>query len=70
MFASAGIPGETLLTLVFFLFVFVFAIFTIAIAYHWFTYGNDKKLSMLSFSIYLLLCAPLILTMAISLKFV
>lgn len=63
------VDGQSLVTFLFFLVTLIFLVFTIVVAYHWFTYGNSKKLNMLALAIYLLSSAPLFLIMAVSLVF-
>lgn len=67
MEATLSINMESLFTLGFFVVTLIYAVFTIIVVYHWFTYGNDKRLTSLSLTIYLLTSAPLLLLMAISL---
>lgn len=53
---------------IFYALMLVFVVFTVCIGYHWFTYGSDKNLSMLALAVFLIVSAPLFLTMSISLR--
>lgn len=62
-------PFESLfssgLQALFYIVTLVFVIFSVTVAYHWFAYGSSKAISMLSLSVYLIVSAPLFITMAI-----
>jgi hypothetical protein len=53
--------------LIFYVTMLVFVIFTVFLGYHWFTYGSDKKISSLALAVFLIVSAPLFLTMAVAL---
>ncbi len=53
--------------LIFYVTMLVFVIFTVFLGYHWFTYGSDKKISSLALAVFLIISAPLFLTMAVAL---
>ncbi len=59
----------SLFRLGFFVIIFLFTIHASIIGYHWLSYGASKHTALLSFSIYLLIGALLLLTMASSLSF-
>lgn len=62
-------PFESLfssgLQALFYIVTLVFVVFSVTVAYHWFVYGSSKAISMLSLSVYLIVSAPLFITMAI-----
>lgn len=53
---------------IFYALMLVFVFFTTFIGYHWFTYGSSKNLSMLALAVFLIVSAPLFLTMSICLR--
>ena len=56
--------------LIFFTLMLVFVIFTIFLGYHWFNYGSSKQASTLTLAIFLIVSAPLFLTMSLALSVV
>jgi len=54
------------LELVFYVALLFFTMYTLVLAYHWFSYGTSKSISMLSLAVYLLGGAPLFIIMAIT----
>ena len=55
------------LTAIFYIVMLIFVVFSVSLAYHWFTFGSSKKISMLSLCVYLVGSAPLFLLMSLSL---
>lgn len=49
----------------FYIITLVFVLYTVAAAYHWFSYGSDRSTSMITLGVYLIVSAPLFLTMAV-----
>ena len=49
--------------LVFYILLLIFTIHTIALSYHWFSYGEKRSVSMTALSVYLLGGAMLFLVM-------
>jgi hypothetical protein len=54
-------------SILFYLITLFFVIYSVSIAYHWYTYGEKKSISSLSLAIYLVGSAPLFMIMAFSL---
>lgn len=54
--------------ILFYLVTLIFVIFSVFTVYHWFTYGSSKHLSTLSLGVYLLVAAPLFMTMSVLLS--
>jgi hypothetical protein len=54
--------------LVFFILIIVFVVHACFLAYHWFTYGDSRKLSMTALAIYLIGGAVLFMTLSITLS--
>lgn len=52
----------------FYIITLIFVFYSLFIAYHWFTYGSSKTITTLSLAIYLLVSAPLFMTMAFTLS--
>lgn len=67
--ATIAVTGASFATMIFMVFVLIFIAHSIVVAYHWLSYGYDRKISLLSVAIYLLICAPLFLTMSIAIRF-
>ncbi len=61
-FLSTGLQA------LFYLITLIFVLYSLFIAYHWFTYGSSRTTATISLAIYLLVSAPLFLTMAFSLS--
>jgi hypothetical protein len=55
-------------SILFYLITLFFVIYSISVAYHWFTYGERRSVSSLSLAIYLVGSAPLFMIMALSLS--
>jgi hypothetical protein len=55
-------------TLIFYILLLCYVLFSASTFYHWFTFGNSKSISTLSLVTYLVVSTPLLLTMAISLS--
>lgn len=66
---QSAFTAASFATFIFFLLTLGYVAFTAVLTYHWFTYGNDKKINNLSLVVYLLLSSPLFLTMSISLLY-
>jgi hypothetical protein len=49
----------------FYIVTLLFVFYSVCIAFHWFSYGSSKSMSMLSMAIYLIVSAPLFLAMAL-----
>ena len=56
---------STGLQALFYLATLFFVLYTIAVAYHWFSYGSERSTSMITLCVYLIVSAPLFLTMAV-----
>jgi len=56
--------------MIFFVLLFFFSVHAFFLAYHWFTFGTDKKTSMVALATYLAGGAVLFLTLATSVFFV
>lgn len=52
--------------IIFYVVVFFFIFYAVALAYHWFSYGTAQKTAMLSLAVFLIVSAPLLLTMALT----
>jgi hypothetical protein len=50
--------------LLFYVLIIIFCFHAMFLAYHWFTYGNNQKVSMLAFALYLCGGAILFLTLS------
>jgi hypothetical protein len=57
-------------TLLFYILMLCFSLFSIATFYHWFTFGNSKSISMISLVTYLVVSAPLFAVMLVSLSYI
>lgn len=53
--------------LVFYIALLIFSFYTLFLAYHWFAYGTNRTVSMLSLAVFLFGGASLFLVMAITL---
>lgn len=51
----------------FYVVVLIFLFYSVILAYHWFSYGTKHATSMLSLAIYLIVSAPLLLIMSLTL---
>jgi hypothetical protein len=58
------LPSGDLVTLVFYLVIAFYAIFTGILYYHWNAYSSDKKVSFITYVVYLVITLPLITMMA------
>ncbi len=58
------------LHILFYVLTLVFVLFSVFTIYHWFTYGSSRHLSSLSLAIYLIVSAPLFITMSIVLSLI
>ena len=56
---------STGLQALFYLITLFFVLYTVAAAYHWFSYGSERSVSMITLGVYLIVSAPLFLTMAV-----
>lgn len=61
-FFQMGIEG------LFYVLLFVFTIHAIFLTFHWFSYGSDKRTSLIALAIYLIGGAILFLTLSIALR--
>jgi hypothetical protein len=61
---------NTGLHILFYVLTLVFVFFSVFTIYHWFTYGSSKHISSFSLAIYLVVSAPLFITMAIVLSLI
>lgn len=59
------LPVHTLVTLVFYVVLGGYAIFTGILYYHWRHFGTDQKITAYTLTSYFLITVPLILTMGI-----
>jgi len=66
---SFDVLTPPVLHLIFYVVALIFTIYSVILAYHWFTYGTSKKLSTLSLSVYLMVSAALFIALSISLNF-
>ena len=55
------------LELIYYVVMLSFIMYAAVLAYHWFSYGTKQQTSMLSLAIFLIVSAPLLLTMAFTL---
>jgi hypothetical protein len=60
------LPVGDLLTLVFYITIAAYAIFTVVLYYHWNAYASDKKVTTVTYLVYFVMTIPLVLTMATS----
>lgn len=67
MNGTAILDGQSVATFLFFAVILFFLVYSVIIAYHWLSYGNNRALTMWSLVIYLLASAPLFLVMAVTL---
>jgi tellurite resistance protein TehA-like permease len=51
--------------LLFYILVLLVTLFTIAIVYHWFRYGESKRTNILSLAVHLSVCAVLFISMSV-----
>ncbi len=58
-----------ILQVIFYLITLIFVIYSLCVAYHWFTYGESRSISTLSLAVYLCGSAPLFFIMALALFF-
>lgn len=59
---AIGIEG------LFYILLFIFTIHTVFLGYHWFTYGNNRRISTIALATYLAGGAVLFMTLAFSLS--
>ncbi len=55
---------EVIMRGMFYLLLAIFTIYTLFLAYHWFTYGTKTRVSMIALSVYLMGAAGAFLTMS------
>lgn len=55
------------LQVLFYIAMLCFVVYSVVLAYHWFTYGSNKALSMLSLAVYLIGGAVFLMMMSTSL---
>jgi hypothetical protein len=58
------------LHILFYVITLVFVFFSVFTVYHWFTYGSSRHISSLSLAVYLIVSAPLFITMSIVLSLI
>lgn len=58
----------TALLALFYIITLVFVVYSVSVAYHWFVYGESKKVSTTALAIYLIGSTPLFLIMSLSLS--
>jgi hypothetical protein len=63
---NTGTLLETGIGVLFFVLLLAFALHALFVAYHWFTYGSSKQVSLLSLAVYLAGGAILLLTFSIA----
>lgn len=61
---TAPIPLDFVVEALFFVLLFVFAIHSLFLGYHWFTFGTDRHTSMIALAVYLVGGAVLFITLA------
>lgn len=59
---SSGVQG------IFFVLLLIFAIHTIFLAYHWFSYGTSRHTSLIALAVYLCGGAVLFITLSLALR--
>ena len=52
--------------LIFYVTMLFFLLYTLALAYHWFSYGTQRKTVLLSLAIFLIVSSPLLLVMSLT----
>lgn len=65
-----GLPSNLLplsAEFLFYLITLIFTLYSLAIAYHWFSYGTEKKTASTALSVYLMVSASLFLFLIYSL---
>lgn len=53
--------------LIFYVTMLLFMLYTLALAYHWFSYGTSQKTALLSLAVYLIVSSQLLLVMSLTL---
>jgi hypothetical protein len=61
-FLGTGLQG------LFYILLFIFTLHALFLAYHWFTYGDNKHISLVALAVYLSGGAVLFLTLALTLN--
>lgn len=61
--------GPELVTIIFYLIVIWYVIYTCVLAYHWLTYGHSRQAAILNIAVFLLITTPLIVGMSITLQY-
>lgn len=54
------------LELLFFVNLLIFTLYTLFLAYHWFSYGTSRSVSLFSLAIFLIGSAPLLIVMSVT----
>lgn len=62
---SFDIPIDDMITLVMYVILGIYVMFTAILYYHWQTYGTDKKISGLTLVLYFATTIPLLIVMGI-----
>lgn len=62
---SSDIPIDDMITLVMYVILGIYVMFTAILYYHWQTYGTDKKISGLTLVLYFATTIPLLIVMGI-----
>lgn len=60
------LPGADIVSLIFYLVLGFYAIFTGILYYHWSAYSSDPKISFVTYVAYLAITIPLVIVMASS----
>jgi len=63
---AINFPIETVVMLVFYLILGIYALFSAILYYHWKTYGTDSKVTGLTLILYFATTVPLLVIMAIA----
>jgi len=64
-FETINLPLHTIIMLVFYFVLGMYAIFSAILYYHWKAYGNDTKITMYTLILYFSITIPLLIIMAI-----
>jgi hypothetical protein len=68
-FMPVTITGDLFIPLIFYAVAAMYTIFTGVLYYHWNAYANNKKVTALTYTIYLVITLPLISTMGLLVLF-
>ncbi len=63
---APSLPTGDVVTLVFYIVIGIYAIFTAVLYYHWHTYTSDKKMSTATYIAYFAITIPLLIVMCSS----